>query len=247
MKSLSSQAYDQNFNNFGMKMMHLFSIPKKFLLTSKRLFTIIKVNNRLLGGGKINTKERILLESLKLFSKYGYDAVSISQIVDKVGITKGAIYKHYKNKEAIFLSILERMEDMDRNMALNFHMPENNYDDDSSEYTNLEISNFKDFTKSMFYYWTHDAFASHFRKILMLEQYRTDEMQSLYQNYLVSGPLSYVKDIFQSIGIEKPLYKAQSFYAMMFMYYSLFDGSDNKTNIINEFNHYVDKFFEEEV
>lgn len=196
---------------------------------------------------KISTKEKILLEALKLFSKYGYEAVSISQIVEKVGITKGAIYRHYRNKEAIFLSILERMEDMDQTMAINSHMPVNNYNYDTSEYGELEITDFKEFTKDMFYYWTNDEFASNFRKLIILEQYRSTEMQSLYQNYLVSGPLSYVMDIFKAIGIKNPVDSAQTFYATMFLYYSLFDGSNNKTNVVDEFYNFVDTFFKEKI
>jgi len=33
-----------------------------------------------------NTKEKILIESLKLFSKKGYEAVSVQDIADKLGI-----------------------------------------------------------------------------------------------------------------------------------------------------------------
>ena len=53
-----------------------------------------------------NTKEKILLISLNLFAKFGYEAVSMKDIADKLGITKGALYKHYKNKQDIFNSIV---------------------------------------------------------------------------------------------------------------------------------------------
>ena len=52
------------------------------------------------------TKEELLLESLKLFAKYGYDGVSISMIANKLNIVKSAIYKHFKSKEDIFNSII---------------------------------------------------------------------------------------------------------------------------------------------
>ena len=55
-----------------------------------------------------DTKEQILMTSLKLFAKDGYEAVSVSDIAGKLGITKGALYKHYKNKRDIFDSIIER-------------------------------------------------------------------------------------------------------------------------------------------
>ena len=43
-------------------------------------------------------------------------------------------------------------------------------------------------------------FASSFRKMLTLEQFRNEEMQALYQQYLVSGSVEYVKD-YQSMGV----------------------------------------------
>ena len=48
-----------------------------------------------------DTKEKILTASLKLFSKRGYEAVSVSEIAGELGITKGALYRHYKNKREI--------------------------------------------------------------------------------------------------------------------------------------------------
>ena len=49
--------------------------------------------------------------------------------------------------------------------------------------------------------WTENDFASSFRKMLTLEQFRNEEMQALYQQYLVSGPAGYVKDLFKSMGV----------------------------------------------
>lgn len=56
-----------------------------------------------------NTKEKILITALRLFAKDGYEAVSVSQIASELGITKGALYKHYKNKRDIFDSIFEHI------------------------------------------------------------------------------------------------------------------------------------------
>ena len=55
----------------------------------------------------VRTKERILLEALRLFSRKGYDAVSVEQIADAVGIKAPSLYKHYKGKQDIFEAIFE--------------------------------------------------------------------------------------------------------------------------------------------
>ena len=56
-----------------------------------------------------DTKENILRTALRLFARDGYEAVSTSAIAGELGMTKGALYKHYKNKRAIFDSIVARM------------------------------------------------------------------------------------------------------------------------------------------
>ena len=48
-----------------------------------------------------DTKEAILTTALQLFAGNGYEAVSVSEIAGALGMTKGALYKHYKNKRDI--------------------------------------------------------------------------------------------------------------------------------------------------
>ena len=58
----------------------------------------------------MNTKEKIFNISIDLFSKKGYDSVSLREIADGVGIKKSSIYSHYPSKEAILMDILEYFE-----------------------------------------------------------------------------------------------------------------------------------------
>jgi AcrR family transcriptional regulator len=55
----------------------------------------------------MNNKEKIFNVSIDLFSKHGYDGVSIRQIAREVGIKESSIYNHYKSKESIMDSILK--------------------------------------------------------------------------------------------------------------------------------------------
>ena len=77
-----------------------------------------------------NTKERILLCALELFSKDGFEAVSVSDIAKQAGLTKGALYRHYENKRDIFNSILLRMEQNDAENAAVFDLPEQELEKD---------------------------------------------------------------------------------------------------------------------
>jgi AcrR family transcriptional regulator len=49
----------------------------------------------------IETKSAILQHAGNLFNVQGYKATSISHITDSTGFTKGAIYRHFKNKEKL--------------------------------------------------------------------------------------------------------------------------------------------------
>lgn len=53
------------------------------------------------------TAEKIKQVALTLFAEKGYDATTLSEIADKIGIKKPSIYAHYPGKMEIFLDIVE--------------------------------------------------------------------------------------------------------------------------------------------
>ena len=182
-----------------------------------------------------NRKEEILIVALHLFARDGYEAVSVSQIAGELDMTKGALYRHYKSKRDIFDCIVQRMEQQDGEQARENEVPEESIEKTPEEYQNVSLDDFVEYSKSMFEYWTEDDFASSFRKMLTIEQFRSEEMQNLYQQYLVAGPASYVKDLFDSMRITNAKNKAVRFYAVMHFYYSLYDGAEDKENVKDEF------------
>ncbi len=59
-------------------------------------------------------RDAILDTSAKLFSERGYKEVSIRDIAQACGMTNAALYYHFKNKEDLFLAMLQR--DHERNL-----------------------------------------------------------------------------------------------------------------------------------
>ena len=53
-------------------------------------------------------RDAILDTSAKLFSQHGYKEVSIRDIAQACGMTNAALYYHFKNKEDLFLAMLQR-------------------------------------------------------------------------------------------------------------------------------------------
>ena len=132
-----------------------------------------------------NTKEKILEEALKLFAQSGYMGTSMNDIASKLGVTKAALYKHYKSKQEILDSIIEKMNELDIERVKQYEMPEGDLEKVTAEYKETAFDKIKQFTKVQFLHWTEEEFSSCFRKMLTLEQYREPQMAQLYQNYLI--------------------------------------------------------------
>ena len=83
------------------------------------------------------------------------------------------------------------------------------------------------FARAMFAYWTEDAFASAFRRMLTVSQYTSPEMRALYRQYLADGPLAYCEDILKAAGHADARLKALRLFAPMTFLYALYDGEAN--------------------
>jgi AcrR family transcriptional regulator len=55
----------------------------------------------------IRTRRTILLAAAKVFEERGYQASTISEILSSAGVTKGALYFHFKSKEELALGVLD--------------------------------------------------------------------------------------------------------------------------------------------
>jgi TetR/AcrR family transcriptional repressor of nem operon len=56
---------------------------------------------------KARTRQLIIEKSAPIFNTKGYSSTSLGDIVKATGMTKGAIYGNFKNKEAVALAVLE--------------------------------------------------------------------------------------------------------------------------------------------
>ena len=55
-----------------------------------------------------DTRERIQDIALERFTENGYDQTSLREIAEDLGVTKAALYYHFKSKEEILESLLEQ-------------------------------------------------------------------------------------------------------------------------------------------
>lgn len=66
------------------------------------------------------TREALISAARELFGRRGYAATPVDEIVEAAGVTKGALYHHFSDKEALFRAVfaLVQQEVADRAVAL---------------------------------------------------------------------------------------------------------------------------------
>ena len=191
-----------------------------------------------------NTKERILEAALTVFAESGYLGASMSDIAGQLGITKGALYKHYASKKKILDSIVAQMNQRDYERAEEYEMPETEPDGFAEAYLHTPLDKIRTYSMAQFDHWTKDPFASNFRKMLTLEQYRDPTLAKLYHDYLATGPTEYMAAIFRKFTDTDQEAKqlALDFYGPMFLLYSIYDGVYDKASVAPLLCAHIDSF-----
>ena len=150
---------------------------------------------------KGNTKNEILNVALDLFSTNGYEATSVSQIADAVGIRKSSLYSHFENKQAILDGLIKRvLEEYDKNSM--FSKTKRRSDDVIYPITCDDVACV---VKSQLTYILHDSFISKSRKMLMIEQFRNKELAILQTKQNYSDILSYFTDLMTYLKSQRVL------------------------------------------
>jgi AcrR family transcriptional regulator len=181
----------------------------------------------------MTTSEKILSAALALFARDGYEAVSISAIAGELGLSKGALYRHYASKRDIFDKIVERMYQMDSTRAAEHGVPLENFNTSKAGYRSATASGLKKYLMAQFRVWTEDEFTCNFRQLITLEQYRSPEMAALYQSCLAQGPVDYLTDLLRegmAAGVwqkAQPRQLALELYAPFYLLLSVSSGTKN--------------------
>jgi len=71
------------------------------------------------GRVKVELRERIIWEAMRLFSLKGYLSTSIQDIMTAANTSKGGLYNHFRSKEDLFFVVLEEARKVwrDKNLA----------------------------------------------------------------------------------------------------------------------------------
>lgn len=181
----------------------------------------------------MTTRESIIFESLKLFAINGFDAVSTRMIARSINASDAVIYKHFKSKQEILDCIIEKcMTKLQEKYAE----------------VNLETIKWSDVEKicmGMFIYQTTDEWITHFRQLLLIEQFKNPKMKEIYRQIFIDGPLQSMTNIFEQLielGYMKegtPGVYAMDLYGPFFMYHTVGGESEE---IMKNLEEHVTRF-----
>ena len=125
-----------------------------------------------------DTKERILVAALEMFSQNGYAGTNIRELSASLGLVKSGVYKHFESKEAIWNALLDQMISY---YADHFgsaeHLPP--VPDSPEEFVAM--------TMRMVGLTIHDEQIVKTRKVLTLEQFRDDRARELATKHFLTG------------------------------------------------------------
>lgn len=183
------------------------------------------------------TKDKIMDVSIVLFSKYGYDGVSVRQIAREVGIRESSIYNHYSSKQDILKAIL------------NYYVDEMVSDDIPLEQAAMNLDRGFDY----FYKAGCDAFLSKLKedrmmkitRLFFIESYHNDDVKNFIKEAIINAPVKGWIDLFNLMKAKNIIRKdcdveqlsESFFYYGMFLLYEHFilNYPEDDEEFLNEF------------
>lgn len=144
-----------------------------------------------------DTKDRILDEALVSFVENGYKGTNLRDFAAGMGLSKSALYSHFESKEAIWNTLLDKMEAYyNERFGSAEHLPD--MPKTCEEFFGL-VMNMVDFT-------VHDEKIILTRKLLLTEQFHDDRIKTLATEHFVNGTKVIYRKIFENM-IESGLLK----------------------------------------
>ena len=134
-----------------------------------------------------NTKREILEASLELFSVQGFEATSISQIAEAVGIRKASLYSHFESKQAILDTLVKEVL---QQYAAHSIFARADWEKDAG---NLPLTSDAavQMIQGQIRYILHDPTIQRARKMLVIEQFQNPELAKLQTKQNYSDVLGY--------------------------------------------------------
>ena len=146
-----------------------------------------------------DTKRKILDKALELFSSQGYDAVSVGEIAQAVGIKAPSLYHHFSGKQAIFAAIVEATAAQYERDTGRIDIHVQDASQDIPVFTEITEDGLLEKVRQIFDYSLHNETIGRFRRMMTIEQFRSPELAALYTRRYVERVTAYHAGIFRSL------------------------------------------------
>jgi AcrR family transcriptional regulator len=143
---------------------------------------------------KTQTKDKIFDTALDLFSKKGYDSVSVRTIASEVGIKESSIYNHYSSKKDILMSILNYFEEYFKGNPLD--------DENIRKLLEENPEEFYHQGSEMFKQQIFEEKILKIMKLIFVQMYQIDEVKEFFLREILGGSTDFWSDVFE-IMIQK--------------------------------------------
>lgn len=143
---------------------------------------------------KTQTKDKIFDTALDLFSKKGYDSVSVRTIASEVGIKESSIYNHYSSKKDILMSILNCFEEYFKGNPLD--------DENIRKLLEENPEEFYHQGSEMFKQQIFEEKILKIMKLIFVQMYQIDEVKEFFLREILGGSTDFWSDVFE-ILIQK--------------------------------------------
>ena len=193
-----------------------------------------------------NTKREILEASLDLFSVQGFEATSISQIANTVGIRKASLYSHFENKQAILDAIVK---DVLEQYAEHSIFARTDREKDAGELPRTPEAAVQ-MIQGQIRYILHDPSISRARKMLVIEQFQNPELAKLQTKQNYSDVLQYFTGLMKHLireGVvaeDDPEIMAVQFCLPISVWINLCDREpDREPEVMELVSRHIQQFF----
>ena len=196
-----------------------------------------------------HTKQEILEASLDLFSVQGFEATSISQIANVVGIRKASLYSHFENKQAILDAIVKNVLEQYAEHSI-FAKADWDNCDNAEDKPKLTPDAAAQMILGQIRYILHDPHISKARKMLVITQFQNPELSKLQTKQNYTDVLQYFTGLMKSLILQgvltedDPEIMAAQFCLPITVWISLCDRDpERETEVMELISRHIRHFF----
>ena len=192
--------------------------------------------------GEKKTKERIFDVATDLFAQNGFDATSMREIAEGVGIKKASMYSHYKSKDEILEEILE--------YPIGRMVTVGQQDIGTEELiVSMGLEKFMAMAGDLTLSWMEDPYMEKIWRIICIELYHNDKIKKFYSEFKVMSCAYWVSafdimmkhDLIKSSNPRILAMEYLSFFSNSYMDYFLHNYDSKSSSFIEEYKNLTNK------